>query len=205
MFFLNTAKNKLFFFYFEKNFFLYIKKNLIKFRIKYKYTLFFFFCKNIIIFHSILKSMIKMRYMPITIKQILNFYVKNKIHVAIIHFFGKKIVIRNYFFLTFMLKKNSSLLLNIRSTGVGYKFSANINMLFVKMGYSHFITIILPLNILLERINKYSINLKTNHRKFLYFFSDFLLKLRIPNIYTGKGLKMKGQKTFLKKGKISQF
>lgn len=95
----------------------------------------------------------------------------------------------------------------LRLVGIGYKLYSHSNLLILKLGYSKCIFFSLPLDIRItvtgrkkRRFSLFSID-----KMELTLVSKLLLQLRIPNIYTGKGIRIRGISFIRKLGKKSLF
>jgi len=91
--------------------------------------------------------------------------------------------------------------LEILINGIGYKcWRFNTNDLLFNLGYSHFIKYKNEFNIFF-RITKYSIKFFSINKFLLGLMISEIIKLRKPDLYKGKGLKLYNQKLNLKIGK----
>lgn len=100
--------------------------------------------------------------------------------------------------------KNTVYTLFLKLQGIGFKINCNISLLFLKVGYSHLILLFFSFFFKLEKKNKIYFNVVSFNKKLLLFFLSFLKKIKIPNIYTGKGIRTKYQFFQLRKGKVNQ-
>ncbi len=91
--------------------------------------------------------------------------------------------------------------LEILINGIGYKcWRFNTNDLLFNLGYSHFIKYKNEFNIFF-RITKYSIKFFSINKFLLGLMVSEIIKLRKPDLYKGKGLRLYNQKLNLKVGK----
>lgn len=95
----------------------------------------------------------------------------------------------------------------LRLAGVGYKLLFSNNFLILKVGYSHYIMYLLPydLRLNISGRKKRIIILFGLSRFILGLVVGLLLSFRLPNIYTGKGIRLRGRLFNKKAGKKSQF
>lgn len=88
--------------------------------------------------------------------------------------------------------------------GIGYKMAQNTNLMVLKIGYSHLITFFLHLEIQIIKKTKTLFSLRSHSKFILNTVASFVKTIKIPNVYTGKGIRKKFDVLRLKKGKVSQ-
>lgn len=88
--------------------------------------------------------------------------------------------------------------------GIGFKYNTNVNLLFFKTGYSHLIFFLINLEVYLKRKTKLIFCMESRSKYILHSLSAYIKKLKIPNLYTGKGIRKKGDVIRTKKGKVNQ-
>lgn len=95
----------------------------------------------------------------------------------------------------------------LRLVGIGYKLYCFANLLVLKLGYSKCIFFLLPfdLHLGITGRKKRGFSLYSIRKLGLSLISRFLLQLRVPNIYTGKGIRMRSILFLRKLGKKSLF
>lgn len=95
----------------------------------------------------------------------------------------------------------------LRFVGIGYKVYFFQNLLVLKLGYSHYVIYLLPyeLSVIFLGRKRRSIMLSCSDQEALSLVSKHILCLRIPNVYTGKGIRLRGVVFLRKEGKRSQF
>lgn len=95
----------------------------------------------------------------------------------------------------------------LRLVGIGYKLYYSASLLILKLGYSKCIFFLLPfdLRFSITGRKKRGFSIFSIHKLGLTLISRLLLQLRIPNIYTGKGIRMRSTLFSRKLGKKSLF
>lgn len=95
----------------------------------------------------------------------------------------------------------------LRFVGIGYKVYFFQNLLVLKLGYSHYVIYLLPyeLSIIFLGRKRRSFMLSCSDQEILSLVSRYIACLRIPNVYTGKGIRLRGVVFLRKEGKRSQF
>lgn len=99
------------------------------------------------------------------------------------------------------LKKPFRKKLVIKGLGLRANFSDDAKSLKLKLGYSHFINVLIPLNEVSVYINKTFITIEGFDRVQVGNFADYLRNLRFPDSYKGKGLWYKNEIRVLKEVK----
>lgn len=82
--------------------------------------------------------------------------------------------------------------------GLGLKSSIKDNILELKLGYSNIIRIEIPVNKIYIKIFKNNLIISSNNLSYLGAFVYKIKKLKMPNIYKGKGIWYKHEKLKLK-------
>jgi ribosomal protein L6P/L9E len=79
--------------------------------------------------------------------------------------------------------------------------------LVLKLGYSHYVIYLLPYELSIAFIGRKrrSFMLSCSNQKIVSLVSRYIACLRIPNVYTGKGIRLRGTLFLRKEGKRSQF
>lgn len=101
--------------------------------------------------------------------------------------------------------KNQIFYKKIYLKGTGFKVfnSLNKNELVFKLGLSHFFKIAIPKTITFDIIKINEIKFSSNDKIILGSFLNFLINLRVPDSYKGRGILLINHKTRrLKKGKV---
>lgn len=95
----------------------------------------------------------------------------------------------------------------LRFVGIGYKVYFFQNLLVMKLGYSHYVIYLLPyeLSIVFLGRKRRSFMLSCSDQEILSLISNYIACFRIPNVYTGKGIRLRGVVFLRKEGKRSQF
>lgn len=95
----------------------------------------------------------------------------------------------------------------IRLVGIGYRLYYFASLLILKLGYSKCIFFLLPFDLRLSITGrkKRGFSLFSIRKLGLTLISRLLLQLRIPNVYTGKGIRMRSILFLRKLGKKSLF
>ncbi len=189
------------FFYFEPSFFLFIGK-LSSF--KFKTIINFYYVLNIYIL-NILPSILRILNIFLihtTFKLYLGLKYKD-INIILVKWFNffKNIFVRTVSSVCSIWNKQ------LRLIGIGYKVYHFCNLLVLKIGYSHYIIYLVPYELRLVIVGR-------KKRNFILFginklivgaVVNFILCLRVPNIYTNKGIRLRGRISSRKAGKKSQF
>jgi len=97
--------------------------------------------------------------------------------------------------------------IKLRFAGIGYRVYPMYNLLVLKLGYNHHLIYLLPYELRISVIGrkKRGIVLFSMSKLILASISRFIIRLRLPNVYTGKGIKLRGILFVRKGGKKSQF
>lgn len=85
----------------------------------------------------------------------------------------------------------------LRFIGVGYKikkFSRQKNLLYMDLGLSHLSLMYIPAAVHLNLISNTRVVVRCNDKQVLFQFIRSLKQKAWPNIYTGKGIVIKGEK-----------
>jgi large subunit ribosomal protein L6 len=87
--------------------------------------------------------------------------------------------------------------------GVGYKifYDISLNILNLKIGLSHSVSIPVPLNIKIKIIKNIYLILKSSDWEKLTQFSYYIRRFKEPDIYKGKGFRFRREIIKLKRGK----
>lgn len=94
----------------------------------------------------------------------------------------------------------------IKIIGLGFKYKLVKNRLYLILGYSHLIKIIIPKNLyLLNNSRKRKLKLISHDKFLLKFFIHFLKKIRPLDVYKAKGIRLKGEVFITKVGKKSMY
>lgn len=95
----------------------------------------------------------------------------------------------------------------LRLAGIGYKLYTFCNLIIFKIGYNKCLFFLLPLDlrIMITGRKKRGFIIFGMNKLLVTTISKILLQLRIPNIYTGKGIRIRGQRFVRKVGKKSLF
>lgn len=111
-----------------------------------------------------------------------------------------------YLFLKGLLSTSTGWNAKLRSVGIGYKVYFYQNLLVLKLGYSHYVIYLLPyeLSIVFIGRKKRSFMLSCSDHSILSLVTGYIACLRIPNVYTGKGIRLRGNIFLRKEGKKSQ-
>lgn len=114
----------------------------------------------------------------------------------------------NHFFVSIFLTLYNQLLqklrgclvlykIELRFIGVGYKvkkYFINKNILQMDLGLSHLSLIIIPASIQINLISNTRLIIRCNDKQILFQFIRSLKQKAWPNVYTGKGIIIKGEK-----------
>jgi hypothetical protein len=92
----------------------------------------------------------------------------------------------------------------LRLIGVGYRFSVHLNMIAFKIGYSHLILYLVPYLFSVQKKGKNILLFFGTLGMFVSYISFLIKGFKIPNVYTGKGIRFKKEKLFIKQGKTKQ-
>lgn len=92
--------------------------------------------------------------------------------------------------------KNFAKILILR--GLGFRLNLNTNILQLKLGFSHLVNILVPINKITALVKKKSLYLTGPNLALIGNFAQKIKSLKTPNTYTGKGFKFKNQKLFTK-------
>lgn len=159
------------------------------------------FNKNNVIFFQTSLGLLDLK-----VVNVINFYIKKK--KILINFIGnknKKSILNLY---TKLIKiKIKGVLQGFKTTlilkGIGFKAFIENNNLILKLGFSHQIIILIPINIYV--INK-SNTLIFNSIDYLFLnqFVHYIKNFKKPEPYKGKGLLLKNEKILQKEGKKSK-
>ena len=85
--------------------------------------------------------------------------------------------------------------------GVGYRAAVQGNQIVLNLGYSHPVTIEIPLTISAEIVQNTTINLKSCDKELLGLFASKIRAWRRPEPYKGKGILYKDEQILRKAGK----
>ena len=85
--------------------------------------------------------------------------------------------------------------------GVGYRAAVQGNQIILNLGYSHPVTIEIPLSISAEIVQNTTINLKSCDKELLGLFASKIRAWRRPEPYKGKGILYKDEQIIRKAGK----
>ena len=85
--------------------------------------------------------------------------------------------------------------------GVGYRAAVQGNQIILNLGYSHPVTIEIPLSISAEIVQNTTINLKSCDKELLGLFAANIRAWRRPEPYKGKGILYKDEEIIRKAGK----
>ena len=99
------------------------------------------------------------------------------------------------------LKKPFRKKLVLKGLGLRATFSDDERGLKLKLGYSHFINVFIPVNEVSIYINKNFITIEGFDRVQVGNFADYLRNLRVPDSYKGKGIWYKNEIRVLKEVK----
>lgn len=95
----------------------------------------------------------------------------------------------------------------LRFVGIGYRVYSFLNVMVFKLGYNHYIIYLLPYELRLFFTGRKRRNLVLFglNKELLSIICNYIIFLRLPNIYTGKGVRLRGVTFKKKEGKKSQF
>jgi len=157
--------------------------------------------RNKIIFFKGLLGLLALKY----INDINFFLKKNKLILILNSNKNKKSILNLYNKLIKIKIKGVSqgFKLNLILKGIGYKAFIENNILLLKVGFSHNISISIPLNI---KVISQGNNLIFSSIDFIYLtqFVNYIKSYKKPEPYKGKGLLLKNEKIFKKEGKKSK-
>jgi len=85
--------------------------------------------------------------------------------------------------------------------GVGYRFNPKGNILSINAGYSHTVNLDVPKGINIKQISNTEIELEGIDKFLVSEFAANIRKVRKPEPYKGKGIKIKGEHIRRKEGK----
>lgn len=198
---LYSFDNYKFFFYFEPSLFLFIGK-LGSF--KFKTILNFYYILHTYVLDIAPSILSFFNNWVVCKSKYLDCYLqinKGSILLSKVFFFLK------YLFLQIVLSIYSGWSKKLRLIGIGYKIYYSKNLIILKIGYSNYIICLLPyeLRILITGRKKRSYTLFGINKLLFGIILKFILCLRIPNVYTGKGIRLRGFFFTRKAGKKSQF
>lgn len=88
--------------------------------------------------------------------------------------------------------------------GIGFKWMTHLNLLVFKIGYSHLVRYYLPLEYQIRKEGRSRLSFYGLRQDTLNNVVSIVQRFRVPNIYSGKGIRFKDQKLILKEGKKSQ-
>ena len=97
------------------------------------------------------------------------------------------------------LKHNYSAQLEL--VGVGYKVSLHARILHLSIGFSHILLVAVPDSLELEIKKTKTIICKSSNYQNLTQFIASLRHLKLPDVYKGKGLRLKNETVAVKEGK----
>lgn len=92
----------------------------------------------------------------------------------------------------------------LRVLGVGYRFFVHLNLSVLKLGYSHLLFFLVPLTIQVRKRGKSVLELFSIQLHSLSETSIHMRGFKLPNVYTGRGIRFRKEKLQLKQGKSSQ-
>jgi len=92
----------------------------------------------------------------------------------------------------------------LRLSGVGYRFAIHLNLVAFKIGYSHLILYLVPYMFFVQKKGKNTLLFFGTLLKFVSYVSVLVKNFKLPNVYTGKGIRFKKEKVFIKQGKTKQ-
>lgn len=206
----SNIDNLKFFFYFEPSSFLFTG-TMGSFKFKSVNSIYFMVIDNFVV---VVQSMIKL----ISLCNICTFATASILRSCVtdLFFLSRKhlsacsinsILHINTLFAQVMLSIHSGWNRKLRFVGIGYKMYSFYNLLVLKLGYSHYIIYLLPyeLSILFVGRKKRNFVLSGVNLKILSLVTTHISCLRIPNVYTGKGIRLRGTIFSRKEGKKSQF
>lgn len=157
--------------------------------------------KNKIIFFKGLLGLLSLKY----VNDINFFLKKNKLILNLNLTKNKKSILNLYNKLIKIKIKGVSqgFKLNLILKGIGYKAFIENNILILKVGFSHNISIAIPSNI---KIISQANNLIFSSIDFIYLtqYVNYIKSYKKPEPYKGKGLILKNEKIFKKEGKKSK-
>jgi large subunit ribosomal protein L6 len=114
---------------------------------------------------------------------------------------------KNYFSFFRLFQKaiigvSLSFVVQLLFKGVGFRVeSLNKNFIKLKLGFSHFINVKIPKNIIVFSPKKTLLVLKSYNEQYLKEFCQKIVSLKYPDSFKGKGILYKNQIIFLKEGK----
>ena len=85
--------------------------------------------------------------------------------------------------------------------GVGYRFQVAGNKINVNAGFSHPVEVIIPSDLTVEQVNTTEIAISGIDKQKVSEFAANIRKLRKPEPYKGKGIRLKGEYVRRKEGK----
>lgn len=168
-------------------------------------------------FLSLLGSLNKILRFEICIEDLKDVHIIKEIHyknnIPFYNLYGYYVYASKYIFifknllLQIFFSINRGWIRRLRLVGIGYKLYHATNLLVFKIGYNRSIIFLLPFDL---RINvtgrkKRGFIVFGINKLFLTLMSKLLLQLRIPNIYTGKGIRVRGTLFIRKVGKKTLF
>jgi len=178
----------------------------------------FVYKKNILTFSlSLIGNINKLLKFNIGCLSIQNMSIINNMYVSncipFYNWFGYRLHAHKYMFFlkTLLLQIFFSVtrgwIKRLRLVGIGYKLYNINNVLLFKIGYNKFIIFLLPLDlrVIITGRKKRGFTVIGINKLLLFLISKLLLQLRIPNIYTGKGIRLRGIPFVRKVGKKSLF
>nr|YP_009370727.1 ribosomal protein L16 [Eukaryota sp. BB2]AQL10433.1 ribosomal protein L16 [Eukaryota sp. BB2] len=92
----------------------------------------------------------------------------------------------------------------LKISGIGYRFAIHLNLLVLKLGYSHLIFYLLPLTVRISRLGKSVISLVGLNNIIVSFTANYIKFFRLPSVYTSKGIRHRKETILSKQGKINQ-
>lgn len=114
---------------------------------------------------------------------------------------------KNYFLFFRLFQKaiigvSLSFVVQLLFKGIGFRVeSLNKNFIKLKLGFSHFINIKIPKNIIVFSPKKTLLVLKSSNEQYLKEFCQKIIDFKYPDSFKGKGILYKNQIIFLKEGK----
>jgi len=193
-----TNKKKLFFFYIEQNYF-FSAGLLGSFKISLKSMVpFFFFIDKFCIHISV----------PLLYLSFYNQIKGNTNQSLMKKFLYKKLRFNSVYFtnsISQLIYASSEGFRNeLKIMGVGYRFLTHLNLVVLKLGYSHLVIYLVPYALNIYKKGKTSLIIFGSKHNLLSEIGMFIRLFRIPNVYTGKGIRFKKEILILKQGKVNQ-
>lgn len=93
---------------------------------------------------------------------------------------------------------------NLELVGVGFRAQVNGNEITLNVGYSHPVKVVAPKGIIFEVIDNIKIKVSGIDKQLVGQISSNLKKVRIPDVYKGKGIRYEGEYIRKKAGKAAK-